>query len=93
LPLRVEEAATCRDEHEQEGAEQLGEEPTPFELRVVPFPTGAELERQPVSNALLRFVVGIGAVGRRVANRIDDASTIPRCRTAQGPSKPAGLGE
>ncbi|HEY6653759.1 MAG TPA: hypothetical protein VI028_06500 [Solirubrobacterales bacterium] len=89
----MEEAATCRDEHEQEGAEQFGEEPTPFELRVVPFLTGAELERQLVSNALLRFVDGIGAVSRRLTNRVDDASTIPRCRTAQGPSKPADLGE
>jgi hypothetical protein len=89
----VEEAATCRDEHEQEGAEQLGEEPAPFELRIVPFLAGTELEPQQVPSTLLRFVGGIGAVRRRLANRVDDASTIPRCRTAQGPSKPAGLGE
>ena len=82
LPLRVEKAATRRDEDEQEGAEQLGEQPPPFELRVVPFLAGAELEGQPVSNALLRFADGIGAAGRRVTNRVDDAGTIPRCRTA-----------
>ena len=82
LPLRVEKAATRRDEDEQEGAEQLGEQPAPFELGVVPFLAGAELEGQPVSNALLRFADGIGAAGRRVTNRVDDAGTIPRCRTA-----------
>jgi hypothetical protein len=76
----VEKAATRRDEHEQEGAEQLGEQPAPFELGVVPFLAGAELEGQPVSNALLRFADGIGAAGRRLTNRVDDARTIPPCR-------------
>jgi hypothetical protein len=74
----VEEAATRRDEDEQEGSEQLREQPSPFELWVVPFLTGTEFEPQTVSNALLRFVDGIGAVGRRLTNRVDDAGTIPR---------------
>jgi hypothetical protein len=73
----MQEAATRRDEHKQEGAEQLGEQPAPFELRVVPVLTGTKLERQPVSNAPLRYVDGIGAVGRRLTGRIDDAKTIP----------------
>jgi hypothetical protein len=72
----VEQAATRRDEHEQEGAEQLREEPAPLELRIVPLLTGAELERQPVANALRRFVGGIGAVGGRLTNRVDDSRTI-----------------
>jgi hypothetical protein len=74
----VEEAATRRDEHEQEGAEQLGEQPAPFELRVVPLLTGAELERQPVLNPPLRFFDGIGALGGRLTNRVDDSKTIAR---------------
>jgi hypothetical protein len=78
LSLRVEEAATGRNEHKQEGAEQLGEQPPPFELWIAPVLTETEFERQPVSNALLRFVDGIGAVGGRLTNRVDDAKTIPR---------------
>ena len=78
MPLRVEQASTRRAEHEQECPEQLREEPAPFEPRIVPFLAGTELERQPVSNALLRFVGGIGAVGRRVTNRVDDSNTISR---------------
>jgi hypothetical protein len=74
----VEEAATRRDEHEQEGAEQLGEQPAPFELRVVPLLTGAELERQPVLNPLLRFFDGIGELGGRLTSRVDDSKTIAR---------------
>jgi hypothetical protein len=73
LPLRVEQATTGRDEHEQECAEQLSEEPAKFELRIVPFLAGTELEPQPVSNALLRFVGGIGAVGGGLTNRVDDS--------------------
>jgi len=89
----VEETATRRDEHEQEGAEQLGEQPAPFELRVVPFLAGAELEPQPVSNALFRFVGGIGTVGGRLTNRVDDSMTIARARsTPSGRSGMGGLG-
>jgi hypothetical protein len=78
LPLRVEEAATRRDEYEQEGAEELGEQPAPFQLRVIPVLTGTEFERQTVSNTLLRFIDRIGAVGGLLTNRVDDAATITR---------------
>jgi hypothetical protein len=74
----MQQAATRRDEDQQEGSEQLREQPPPFELWVVPVLAGTELERQPVSNALLRFSDGIGAVGGRLTNRIDDAGTIAR---------------
>ncbi len=77
LALADQDPAPGCDEHQEEGPEQLREEPAPFALRVVPFIPGAELERQPVSNALLRFADGIEVVGGRLTGRLGDAGTIP----------------
>ena len=50
LTLADQDPAAGRDEDEEEGPEQLREQPAPFELRVVPLLARAELELQPVSN-------------------------------------------
>ena len=88
LALADQDPAPGGDEHQEEGPEQLREEPAPFALGVVPFLPRAELERQPVWNALLRFVDGIGAVDRRLTGRLDDSRTIPRRETAALPATP-----
>ena len=45
----VHDRASGCDEYEQEGAQQLGEEPSPLEARVVELGLQAELERQQLS--------------------------------------------
>ena len=93
LPLRVQEAATSRDEHEQEGAEQLREQPAPFELRVVPVLTGTELSASRCPTRRSDSSMESGRSGRRLTGRIDDSRTILSLRHAAVPEQPGSSRE
>ena len=51
LALAVEDPAAGGDEHQEEGAEQLREEPPPLQAGIVELGLGAELEREDVPAA------------------------------------------